>query len=130
MDYCLKSTFALLFQGSEGWFIGEIAESGDEVCGKNGLACSEDQFHQHASDVETSQGMMKLIKSLRGSTSASSCKPASNAAVPIFWGNECLYSDPRRPKESFKCNAVGGGAKQYGKQRVCYCHDPASAPSS
>ena len=119
----ISSEFELLSPISDGWFLGDLGKTCNEVCGLHSFACTEDNLHSHNSDVDSSDKVLNLVQSLGGSISNPPCLNdiyGSNGDVPNIGGDHqsCYYSDANRDLSTFDCSR----APDSNKQRLCYCH--------
>ena len=97
-------------------------ESCDTVCSKNGLSCTETEFANHNHEVDSSQKVITLIKTLGGETLAKSCVSRDYPTVPLFnKESECMYSEKGGRSKPFDCATVAGPPDAM-KQRLCFCH--------
>ena len=113
----------LYFEG--GWYIAAVNENCIDACTSQNLECSEEQFYQQNSDVDTSSEVLSMIRNLGGTISASSCSHnyGQESDVPNYTSylNDCFYSNSSRSLSTFSCSRLPAPTSN-NKQRLCWCH--------
>ena len=92
-------------------------ESCDTACQAHGLVCTKQGFENHHSNVDSSEEVLNLIKTLGGEMSAEYCILDNSRASPQFNSVHCLYSNA---PDLFECSKLPKPIKD-NKQRLCYC---------
>ena len=112
------------FKG-DGWYLAEPNQNCIDACMSQNLECSEQNFYQHNSDIDSSSEVLNLFQTLGGTISATSCSDdfGYNSDVPLYSaaGNVCFYSDSLRLLSTFSCAKLPFPTDG-DKQRLCRCH--------
>jgi len=112
-----------------GWIIADLNQNCHEACQKHNLQCTDDELRAHNEDVNTSDKVIKLIKSLGQQITMTECKIGFGIkAVPLFstrtnngYKQQFCYAASTY-KKTFSCSSVPAPAKE-NRQRLCWCHE-------
>ena len=110
------------------WSLANVNQNCVDACSSLNLTCSEEEFHKHNSDIDSSNEVFRLIKTLGGTIKARSwCEGhfGSSPGVPAYSAtyHDCFYSDPSRTVSTFDCRRLPL-PKSHNKRRICWCHEP------
>ena len=110
-----------------GWNLAEASQNCADACSAVGLECSEDGLYAHNADVDSSEEVLNLIRTLGGEITAEDCTgtATNQPGVPLYVpGNDkCTISDAARDSSSFDCGHVPTPVSK-GKRRLCWCNLP------
>ena len=106
-----------------------------DACTSKNLECSEQNFHQRNSDIDTSDELIRLIWGFGGGIPAWSCRGTygNSSDVPsvssihtvITHTANCFHSSPSRELSTFNCSALPIAHTDTYKgrlQRICWCN--------
>ena len=97
--------------------MGGHEESCDTACQGKGLVCTKEGYKDHHSDVDSSTGLLDLIKELGGTTSDQECELAHFSGLPVFKSDLCAYSNN---PDIFDCSKQPHPRGE-NRRRICYC---------
>ena len=108
------------------WFLADINQNCHDACQAVNRHCSEEHLYLHNVDVDTSEEVLRLVKTLGGIISATSCSGQYGTAkdVPLYSTSDdfCLLSNKARQLSSFDYKMVPIPLSEK-KRRLCWCHD-------
>ncbi len=87
------------------WYLSDQNKNCQDTCQALNMDCSEEEFNLHNEDIDTSEEVINLIRTLGGTISLPYCCSdyGTSAGVPNFSSshNACFFSDQARPLSSF-----------------------------
>merc|ERR1711990_89434 len=94
---------ALRTESKPGWFIANVGDNCNDACQKIGLECTGNELKAHNTEVDSSEKLLALLKSLGQEIGVTSCfgTYGRNTDVPLFSKAKkiCLHSSS--DKENF-----------------------------
>merc|ERR1711862_672675 len=108
-----------------GWFIAKPLKSCDTACQEVGLICTVEKMRADNQDVDTSEKLLSLIKSLGEEVNATNCNYlyyGSFSDTPLFSKKDNFCIASAQNKDSFSCSVSAKNPPSQEKQRLCYCH--------